>query len=44
MLRYIATRALRALLTIVFVITFAFVILRLSGDPALMILSVEIRR
>ncbi len=41
MLRYIATRALRALLTIVFVITFAFVILRLSGDPALMILSVD---
>ncbi len=41
MLRYIASRALRALLTIVFVITFAFVILRLSGDPALMILSVD---
>ncbi len=41
MLRYLATRALRAVLTIVFVITFAFVILRLSGDPALMILSVD---
>jgi len=41
MMRYLATRLLRALLTIVFVVTFAFVILRMSGDPALMILSPE---
>lgn len=39
MIRYLATRLLRAMLTIVFVVTFAFVILRLSGDPALLILS-----
>lgn len=41
MLRYIASRLVRAILTIVFVVTFAFVILRLSGDPALLILSVD---
>ncbi|WP_374445438.1 ABC transporter permease [Stella sp.] len=39
MLRYLSTRLVRALLTICFVVTFAFVILRLSGDPALLILS-----
>jgi peptide/nickel transport system permease protein len=39
MLRYLASRLLRAALTIIFVVTFAFVILRLSGDPALLILS-----
>ena len=41
MLRYLLTRGLRALLTITFVVTFAFVILRLSGDPAMLILSPE---
>ncbi|MCC6196186.1 MAG: ABC transporter permease [Burkholderiales bacterium] len=41
MLRFLLTRGLRALLTIVFVVTFAFVILRLSGDPAMLILSPE---
>ncbi|MBU0727018.1 MAG: ABC transporter permease [Alphaproteobacteria bacterium] len=39
MLRYIASRGLRALITIFLVLSFAFVILRLSGDPALLILS-----
>ncbi len=39
MLRFIALRVGRALLTIVLVVTFAFVVLRLSGDPALMIMS-----
>jgi peptide/nickel transport system permease protein len=39
MLRYLASRLLRAVLTIIVVVTFAFVILRLSGDPALLILS-----
>jgi peptide/nickel transport system permease protein len=38
---FVATRLLRALLTIVFVVTFAFVVLRLSGDPALLIMSVD---
>jgi peptide/nickel transport system permease protein len=39
MLRFIATRLGRALLTIGLVVTFAFIVLRLSGDPALMIMS-----
>ena len=39
--RYLAIRGLRALLTVIFVVTFAFVVLRLSGDPALLILSPE---
>src|SRR5262249_41262769 len=41
MVRYLAIRIGRALLTIVLVVTFAFVVLRLSGDPALMILGPE---
>jgi peptide/nickel transport system permease protein len=39
MLRFVATRLGRALLTIALVVTFAFIVLRLSGDPALMIMS-----
>ncbi len=39
MTRYLLTRLLRALLTIFLVLSFAFIILRLSGDPALLILS-----
>lgn len=39
MLRFIATRVLRALVTIFLVLTFAFFILRMSGDPALLIMS-----
>jgi peptide/nickel transport system permease protein len=41
MLRYVAIRLLRALVTITLVVTFAFVVLRLSGDPALLIMSVD---
>ena len=41
MLRYFALRIGRAALTIVLVVTFAFVVLRLSGDPALMIMGPE---
>jgi peptide/nickel transport system permease protein len=41
LLRYLASRLLRAALTVIFVVSFAFVVLRLSGDPALMILSVD---
>ena len=41
MLLFIASRLLRAALTILFVMTFAFVVLRLSGDPALLIMSVD---
>jgi peptide/nickel transport system permease protein len=41
MLRFLALRLGRALLTIVLVVTFAFVVLRLSGDPALMIMGPE---
>lgn len=36
---YILARLLRALVTIFLVLSFAFLILRLSGDPALLILS-----
>lgn len=41
MLRFAALRLGRALITIVLVVTFAFVVLRLSGDPALIILGPE---
>ena len=34
MLRYLAGRLFRAILTIFLVITFAFFVLHLSGDPA----------
>ena len=39
--RYMLSRSLRALLTIFLVVGFAFTILRLSGDPAMMILSAD---
>lgn len=41
MLRYFAIRGGRALITIALVVTFAFVVLRLSGDPALIIMGPE---
>ena len=41
MLMFATSRLLRAGLTILFVMTFAFVVLRLSGDPALLIMSVD---
>ena len=39
MARFVAVRVGRAALTILLVVTFAFVVLRLSGDPALLIMS-----
>ena len=39
MLRYLVLRLARAALTIFLVVTFAFVVLRASGDPALLIMS-----
>ena len=39
MLRFLAIRFARAALTIVLVVTFAFIVLRLSGDPAMLIMS-----
>jgi peptide/nickel transport system permease protein len=39
MLRFIALRLARSALTIILVVTFAFAVLRLSGDPALAIMS-----
>ncbi len=39
MIRFVAIRVARACLTILLVVTFAFVVLRLSGDPALLIMS-----
>jgi len=41
MLTFVISRLLRAGLTILFVMTFAFIVLRLSGDPALLIMSVD---
>src|SRR6218665_1227592 len=39
---YIVARLLRALVTVFLVLSFAFVILRLSGDPALLIMSPDV--
>lgn len=41
MLRYFSIRLLRAFITIALVVTFAFVVLRMSGDPALIIMGPE---
>lgn len=41
MLRFLAFRLLRALVTVVMVVTFAFVVLRLSGDPAMVIMGAD---
>jgi peptide/nickel transport system permease protein len=41
MLRFFAVRIARAIITIALVVTFAFVVLRLSGDPALIIMGPE---
>ena len=39
MIRFLLTRIGRALITIFLVMTFTFIVLRLSGDPALLIMS-----
>lgn len=41
MLRFAATRLARAALTIAMVVTFAFVVLRMSGDPAQIIMGAD---
>jgi peptide/nickel transport system permease protein len=41
MLRFLVGKCLRALATLLFVVTFAFVVLRLSGDPAIMMMGPE---
>jgi peptide/nickel transport system permease protein len=41
MLRFLLTRLFRAALTLVLVVTFAFFVLRLSGDPALLIMGAD---
>lgn len=41
MLRFLTFRLLRALVTIVMVVTFAFIVLRLSGDPAMVIMGAD---
>lgn len=41
MLRFLATRLGRAALTILMVVSFAFIVLRLSGDPAQIIMGSE---
>jgi len=40
-IRFLSLRFGRALLTMVLVVTFAFVVLRLAGDPALLILNID---
>ncbi len=39
--RFLLVRVARALVTIILVVTFAFIVLRLSGDPAQIILGPE---
>lgn len=41
MLRFLLIRLCRAALTVALVVTFAFIVLRMSGDPALIIMSVD---
>jgi peptide/nickel transport system permease protein len=41
MIRFLGFRLLRACLTLALVVTFAFVVLRISGDPALLIMSAD---
>lgn len=41
MLRFFFIRLCRAALTVALVVTFAFIVLRMSGDPALIIMSVD---
>jgi len=42
MIRYILVRLLRAFITILAVVTFAFVVLRMSGDPAQIMLGPDV--
>ncbi|MCJ8518813.1 peptide/nickel transport system permease protein [Pseudorhizobium tarimense] len=42
MVRFVISRLLRALVTIVAVVTFAFVVLRMSGDPAQVMLGPDV--
>jgi peptide/nickel transport system permease protein len=41
MLNFLASRALRALFTLLLIVTAAFVVLRLTGDPAISILGLD---
>jgi peptide/nickel transport system permease protein len=41
MLRFVASRLARAALTIAMVVTFAFIVLRMSGDPAQIIMGAD---
>lgn len=41
MVRFLAGRLLRAAITIIMVVTFAFIVLRLSGDPAQIIMGAD---
>ncbi len=42
MIRFVLVRLFRAILTIMAVVTFAFVVLRMSGDPALVMLGPDV--
>ena len=41
MIRYMVIRITRGLMTLFLVLSFAFVILRLTGDPAMLIMSAD---
>jgi peptide/nickel transport system permease protein len=41
MLRFIIGKLFRAAATVIFVVTFAFILLRMSGDPAILIMGAE---
>ncbi len=41
MIRFLGSRLLRAAITIIMVVTFAFIVLRLSGDPAQIIMGAD---
>ena len=42
MIRFVALRLLRALVTVLAVMTFAFVVLRMSGDPAEVLMGPDV--
>lgn len=44
MIRFVLVRLFRAMLTIMAVVTFAFVVLRMSGDPAMVMLGPDVPR
>ncbi|RKH37020.1 ABC transporter permease, partial [Corallococcus sp. AB050B] len=44
MIRFVLVSLFRAMVTIMAVVTFAFVVLRMSGDPAMVMLGPDVPR